>query len=88
MSLTKNYIFFYILLFIGACSTPSELIGPDGTPHFIIRCGHIEQCYKDARKMCDGNYKIINTTTSSDVFNGQGTITQDLLIKCDSKNKK
>ncbi len=71
------------LILIGCSSSPTSLIGPDGTPHFLIRCGHIQQCYIDARKACSGNYEIINTTTNTDVFNRQGTITQDLLVKCE-----
>jgi len=87
MSSFKDYTgHILFLLFLCACSTPTSLIGPDGTPHFIVKCGHIEQCYREARKLCEGNYEIVNTTTSTDVFNRQSTISQDLLIKCENTN--
>ena len=79
----RKFLIPLTILFMASCSTPQSLIGPDGTTHYVITCGYIEKCYKDARKVCDGNYKIVNTTTSVDVFNGLRTQSQDLLIKCD-----
>lgn len=86
MSLIKNLsnkTSLLTLSVLATCSSPSSIIGPDGTPHYIVRCGFIERCYKESRELCQGNYKIINTTTNTDVFNGLGTVTQDLLIKCE-----
>jgi hypothetical protein len=73
------------LVFLGqtSCMTSSKVIdGPDGTPHQLIKCSSIEQCYKKAKTICGGPYKIVNT--SNEVFGSEiGTsTTTNLLVKC------
>ena len=72
------------VLFLAACAaTHKPIQGPDGSEHQLISCGPVEACYKTAREACNGNYKIINTSseTTGMVDSGTSTLTK-LLVKC------
>lgn len=74
------------LMFLTACATDVKNIkGPDGTPHKLLGCYDIEDCYKNASKLC-GKYKIINTSNETTPASGgtSNTYTK-LLIKCEGK---
>lgn len=69
---------------LAACAaTHKPIQGPDGTEHQLITCGPVEACYKTAREACNGNYKIINTSTETtgSADSGTSTLTK-LLVKC------
>lgn len=60
-----------------------KIVGPDGTENLLVSCMDIEQCYSQARQDCQGNYKIINTSSEVDGANGNTSTTTKLLIKCE-----
>jgi hypothetical protein len=78
-----------LALATAGCATASEVMGPDGTPHFDVHCGTKKAlCYEKAQDVCPGGYTIadhstgeagIVPTASGPV--GGGTFT-DMLIKC------
>ena len=71
-------------LFVSGCAaTHKPIQGPDGTEHQLITCGPVEACYKAARTACNGNYKIINTSTETTGLADSGTSSlTKLLVKC------
>lgn len=70
------------LLSISGCVTSKVITGPDGSPHHLISCGDIENCYEKAAELC-GKYKIINNSTVTSGGNGTTSTTQKVLIKCE-----
>lgn len=74
-----------VLLFIVAgCATPKDVKGPDGTPHKLLTCDEIEDCYEEASQIC-GKYKIVNTSQHANaVTNGHGGGSYSkMLVKCE-----
>lgn len=67
---------------IVSCVTVKPIIGPDGTTNQLISCLAIEACYEDAREICKGPYKIINTNTETSGNNGSTSSVIKLLVKC------
>lgn len=65
-----------------ACETVSKINGPDGTPHLLIRCQFIQNCYQDASKACGGKYAIVNTSNEVSGTVQSTTSTTNLLVKC------
>ncbi len=64
------------------CATAKTIIGPDGTVNQLISCHSIEDCYEKAREVCNGPYKIINTSSQTSGFNGNTSSEIKLLVKC------
>ncbi len=75
-------------LFLGACTSVmvQEIPGPDGRMDKLVKCYAIEDCYTKAAELCNGAYKILNTTAQ---FHGNYSSfqmidsTTDLLIACE-----
>lgn len=66
-----------------ACASSEIITGPDGTPHELITCGRIKDCYAKATEVCGGKYKIINTTNA---VAGNATYVgsnPEILVKCE-----
>lgn len=79
---TANLIFSLpLFLLVASCAAGSnkEIVGPDGTQNQLISCAVIEGCYAKAREVCNGTYKIVNTTSE----NVGDTTFYKLLVKCD-----
>ena len=80
--------FLIALLLIGItnCASPAtkQIPGPDGTPHELVSCNFIENCYMDAAKVCGGKYKIVNTSNEVSGFRGSRNFEIMLLVKCEA----
>lgn len=75
-------VFLTVCTGLTGCVTAKPIIGPDGTENQLISCGAIEGCYEKATEVCNGPYKIINTSSQTSGSNGStGTIIK-LLVKC------
>jgi hypothetical protein len=69
-----------ILFLCASCAATSKNIkGPDGTEHKLISGTNIELCYTKATEICNGTYKIINTSS----YRVETATVFDLLVKCD-----
>lgn len=77
-----KYLILISALAMTACMSiqPKPVTGPDGSQDQLISCMKVEDCYNQARKICKGNYKIINTSTES--LGNEGFSSTNLLIKC------
>jgi hypothetical protein len=78
---------FLLLIFVfatAACAstTVENVNGPDGSPHHLITCSDVKDCYERATKGC-GKYQIINTSNQiyRDTRGRPDTMTK-LLVKC------
>lgn len=69
-------------LVLSGCSAATPIIGPDGTTSQLISCTAIENCYRDAREVCGGPYKIENTSSETSGSDGRTSTTLKLLVKC------
>lgn len=69
------------LTLAGCITSPKPVVGPDGTPNQLLSCTAIEDCYSQARKICNGNYKIVNT--SNENLGGDSPSINNLLVKCE-----
>ncbi len=49
-----------------ACATATQIVGPNGTPAYSIRCGAAaaDSCYQKAGEVCPGGYNILNSQGS------------------------
>ncbi len=84
MKIHQTLFFMFIASSTLSCMmSPKTITGPDGTPHLLISCNEIKDCYSDAQKQCDGTYKIINTSNEVIGTDGRTFSTTNLLIKCD-----
>lgn len=83
-----------IALAIASCGARHrQIMGPDGTPHYSITCRRsIENCYREAERVCPGGYSIVNAGggTSGAIVSPNGfggvnvarTYEGDMFIKC------
>jgi hypothetical protein len=73
-----------LALLITACTTsqPKPAPASPGEPaeDKLISCMKVDDCYKQARKICRGDYKILNTSTES--LGNKSLSSTNLLIKC------
>lgn len=77
-------LIFSLIFSLAACQVaPIALNGPDGTPHILFSCYSIEDCYKEASQVCQGTYKIVNTSTEVSGSEGSTSSELKLLVKCD-----
>ena len=69
---------------LSACASTSvdQIAGPDGSPHHLVTCSDVKDCYERAAKGC-GKYQIINTSNQiyRDSRGRPDTMTK-LLVKC------
>jgi len=80
----KSLTFYSLLLSLFSCATSNQVIGPDGTEYQIVNCEKERHCRKEAKKICKGNYELLNTDTEIDsaAFNGMTVTTFNFLVKC------
>ena len=82
----KKVLLLPFFLILGCASGPTIVQGPDGTPHYLISCLNMVDCYNEAARTCEGKYNIVHTANQSDpgglYFNSQPSRIS-LLIKCD-----
>ncbi len=71
-----------LILMLTGCVSAKMISGPDGSPHQLISCGSVEQCYDKAAEIC-GKYKIINTSSETSGANGSTSSSIKLLVKCE-----
>lgn len=74
-----------VALVISGCATYEKIEGPDGTPHLLVRCTDVKDCYSKAREVCGGNYKIVNSSQSMGGSQVNAVTDINLLVKCDSE---
>ena len=67
-----------------ACATTELVIGPDVTPHQLVKCMDIENCYEDAAKVCGGKYKIVNTASQVSGDANSTSSSTSLLVRCEN----
>ncbi len=84
MRKTSSFSVLLLASALSGCASmrTADIKGPDGTPHKLITCMKIENCYLDATEVCGGKYQIVNT--SSEVggdATGTSSMTK-LLVKC------
>ena len=67
-----------------ACAGHQTITGPDGSPHELISCTYgITACYEKAREMCQGDYKIMNSSSNTEGNStGRTSTTNEILVKC------
>ena len=65
-----------------SCVTVDPIIGPDDNTNQLISCPAVEMCYEKAHEICNGPYRIVNTSSDSWGANGSSSTTVKLLIKC------
>lgn len=53
--------FIAIILLVTSCSSVEKVILPDGREGHALECGSKTVCYEEARKICNGNYEIIES---------------------------
>jgi hypothetical protein len=81
--MNKIYFLFSIFFLLACVSARSRpMTGPDGSRHQLITCAAVESCYNEASKICNGSYKIVNTSTEVDGSNGNTSSWVHLLVKC------
>jgi len=73
-----------IVALLAGCATSEKIIGPDGSPHHLITCNTVVHCYEKSRKICKGNYTIVNTSTQVMGVTNVPNSSTNLLIKCES----
>ena len=55
------------LMLLNSCvhsPTTVEVFGPDGESYSSM-CRNINDCYNEAHRICDGNYKLIDSSSRS-----------------------
>lgn len=77
---------FFTSLFMASlfgCASSESVPGPDGTGAELIQCSSgIRYCYEKAASVCDGRYKILDSSASTST-NGYSTeTTHNLLAQC------
>jgi hypothetical protein len=77
----RSALFLLVITFLG-CATARPIVGPDGTENQLISCPSVDLCYKKAREVCGGSYKIVNTSTETSGSNGNVGTEINLLVKC------
>lgn len=57
---------FLILIFVGACTTAKQIVGPSGMPAYSIKCGATDSgaCFEKAGEVCPKGYTILNSQES------------------------
>lgn len=57
---------FCLLLAVSCAHTPTtvEVFGPDGES-YSTSCKAIEDCYNEAHRVCEGEYKILDSSSRS-----------------------
>lgn len=65
---------------ISRTGTSKTIVGPDGSPHELVKCFDIEMCYAKATEVCTGKFKIVDNSTS---YHDKDTVSlTSLLVKC------
>lgn len=74
---------------LAGCATATQVMGPDGTPHFNVHCGTNKTlCYQKAQEVCPGGYAVTNETgglsgiTPTAYGPVGGGSYSDILIRC------
>ena len=74
---------------ITGCSSQTIVQGPDGTPHNLVSCLNLADCYNEAARLCNnGKYTIVHTANQSGYgsggafYSGQPSRV-NILIKCE-----
>lgn len=49
------------LLLLASCSTVQKVTLPDGREGHALECPTKADCYQEARKVCNGNYEILES---------------------------
>ena len=79
---------FLVLLFtLVACTTPTIVQGPDGTPHHLISCLNLVDCYNEAARTCNGKYELVHTASqggSGGPYWSNQASRVNILVKCQS----
>ncbi|MGZ3768677.1 MAG: hypothetical protein ACXVCP_11095 [Bdellovibrio sp.] len=75
----KKALFTFLVVIAGCATGVKPVTGPDGSPHLLVKCAEIEDCYSMSQKACNGTYKIVNQSTW---LSGAGQ-EPALLIKCE-----
>ena len=57
----------FVALLAAGCAGPSvrRVMGPDGSPHFAVRCGSMTTCYERAQTACPVGYEIVDKGAST-----------------------
>ncbi len=71
-----------MFVLVNSCASSNKIIGPDGSEHQLITCEGIQYCYEEATKVCGGKYKIVNSTSKTEGYNGITSSEESLLVKC------
>jgi len=80
---TLKAIFLVGVLALASCvSTPVTVTGPDGTPHQLVSCNAVENCYEYAAEACGGKYDIVHTTSEVSGDSISTSSRTKMLIKC------
>jgi hypothetical protein len=82
LKFSLNFVLVAISIGLVGCATAKSIKGPDGTDHQLVTCESIGQCYNKASEVCDGPYKIVNTTSETSGIYGTTSTEINLLIKC------
>jgi hypothetical protein len=51
-----------LAVILAACATSKQIVGPNGTPAYSIRCGAaaVNSCYEKAGEVCPNGYAVLN----------------------------
>ncbi len=50
-----------ILLLVVSCASVKKITLPDGREGHLLDCTSKSRCYEEARKVCNGNYDILES---------------------------
>lgn len=77
---------------LSGCALQPDIVSeavtfPDGRAGHIVYCGgtasSMAECYDDARKICGGNYELLEKATSQRIYSeGRSTENRSIEIVC------
>ena len=52
-----------IAISVAGCATSRQVVGPNGTPAYSIRCGAaaVDSCYEKAGEVCPNGYNVLTS---------------------------
>ncbi len=72
------------LLILVSCASSKDVQGPNGEAQKMITCSQLGKCFEKAAEVCHGQFKTLDTKTSTiPGYNGTTTEEIKLLIKCE-----
>jgi hypothetical protein len=80
-----------VVSLLAACTTVSEVKGPDSRPAYVLNCGANEaNCYTKATEICPKGYSLVSSKAGSVVVplatgGSVGTPQYSLVIECNDQ---